>query len=271
MKINYKQISQDKILAKPNSIINYHPSFFGFVPINGDGKNVRLCIIDTGVPQIENHAIDLYKCKNFTNHDIFDKHGHATAITGLINVKNKYITGIAPKTDVYYAKAISDVPQHTNIEDVIAALLWCITREVDIVLLCFGMHDDHQGLRDAIKKVHSHGIALIAAGGNFSKKTQDVFYPAKYDEVFAVGYSSMPNKIIKSLNDDNQIGVIMKFEEYETTFLDNKYIKFGGSSAAAASVAGLGILCIQSMRTRGINPQNIQLLYKEIGKFAIKM
>lgn len=270
MKIKYKQISQDKIFDKPTTIINYHPSYFGFVPISGDGKNVRLCIIDTGVPQIENHAIDLYKCKNFTHHDIYDVHGHATAITGLLTVKNKHIVGMTPNADIYYAKAISDVPQNTKIDSVIESLLWSITREVDIVLMSFGIENDHQGFHDAIKKVRNSGIGIIAAGGDFTKKTNDAYFPARYDEVFAVGYSQGNQSAVKLLQDTDCSGIVLTYQEYETIFVNNKYIKFGGSSASAAAVSGLAILCIQTMRSRGINPQNIQLLYNQIGKFAIK-
>jgi subtilisin len=271
------QIKQSKIDAKKirksiDKRIQYTSAYFGFENIAGDGKFVRLCVIDSGVPTHGDIRIDIDKTKNFTNSgSVYDVFGHSTAITGIIAANNKRaVTGMAAEADLYFAKAIVDDPQDSKISSVIDALLWCIVRDVDLVLMSFGTNIEHEGLHDAIKKVHRNGIAMIAASGNCTNKTKDVDFPARYDEVFSVGYSNNINYMQPIKNANNYKGLIMPQQSFATTFMNSQFIDMSGSSINAAIVAGLGILAYQSLRRRGIDAKKPQVLYNEIGKLAVK-
>lgn len=256
----------------PAKKIKYTPSYFGFQDINASGKYVRLAIIDSGLPIHKNIKTDAHKSANFTiSGSVFDVFGHSTCLAGIIVSDGKNSTqGLAVDTDLYFAKTLLDADGSGNHEQIIQALLWCIVRDVDIVLMSFGCQAEHDGLRDAIKKVNRSGIAMFAAGGNCTSRTKDMDFPAKYDEVFSVGYSNniSRNEVITHLGRSK--GIILPNQEFQTTFVDSKFAIATGSSLCAAAIAGIGVLTYQSMRSKGFDMKNPQILYNEIGRLASK-
>lgn len=270
-RITYNKIENIDVFSHMKKRCNYQPCMFNFQNVAGDAKYVRLCVIDTGVPQhsIFNH--DLYKSKNFTKSgSVYDVYGHSTALAGVLQANKNNIKGMIPSADIYYAKAIDDEPSMSSLQNIIEAILWCVIKEVDVILMSFSTPINHSVFADVVKKAYKAGVAMIAASGDNTVKTHDLEYPALYKEVFSVGHS------YKLKNNQNLIisgqckGVIMPYEEYDTTFLANKYIKFGGSSVCAAAVAGLACLCVQEMRRKGIDPRNPQLLYDTLAKYTVK-
>jgi subtilisin family serine protease len=144
--MDYGQIKQSKIdISKVRSKVlrrtQYSASYFGFENIQGDGKHVRLCVIDSGFPSHIDIRCNEDKCKNFTDtENVYDTFGHSTAVTGIIAANNKSaITGLATETDLYFAKIIQDNYSVNTIESVIEAILWSIVRDVDMILMSFGV------------------------------------------------------------------------------------------------------------------------------------
>lgn len=256
----------------PLKKIQYTPPYFGFQNIQTTGKYVRLAIIDSGVPIHKDIAVDLYKSSNFTSSgSVFDVFGHSTSLTGVIAANGKNgIKGLSTEVDLYFAKTLLDSDGSGVHEAVIEALLWCIVREVDIVLMSFGSRFEHDGLKDAIRKVSKSGIAMFAAGGNCTARTKDMDFPARYDEVFSVGYSNKisSNEVIKHAGKSK--GIILPSQEFETTFVDSKFATVAGSSLCAAAVAGIGVLSHHYLRSRGFDIKNPQVLYNEVGRLATK-
>jgi subtilisin family serine protease len=111
---------------------------------------------------------------------------------------------------------------------------------------------------------------MFAAAGNCEIKTRDVQYPARYDEVFSIGYSTKFSGIQTIKNNNKFKGLILPKQNFETTYINSQFVEMSGSSINAAIVAGVGILLYQSLRRKGIDVKNPQILYNEIGKFAIK-
>ena len=141
---------------------------------------------------------------------------------------------------------------------------------VEIVLMSFGTQNDYKPLQDAVKKVYDHGISMIAAGGNHNTKTRDTDFPARYNEVFSVGYDASVNKNISIKKGNDYKGIVMPKQTYATTYLDSQYIDMQGSSINAAAVAGLAVLVYGDMRRRGLDVKNPQFVYNELAKFATK-
>jgi subtilisin family serine protease len=231
-----------------------------------------LSIIDSGLPLHKDIATDTFKAQNFTSSgSVYDVFGHSTAVAGIIAAKGSGgIKGLAPESDLYFAKALDDGEGNGDYESVIKAILWSIGREVDIILMSFGSPTEHGGLKDAIRKAGSLGIPMFAAGGNCTNRTRDVDFPARYDEVFSVGFSNniSRNEVIRE--GTRATGVILTVSDFETTFADNKFATMNGSSLCAAAVAGIGILAFQRLRREGFNVKNPQILYDEIGRLAVR-
>jgi len=249
---------------QPLQKISYKPSMFGFRDICCDGKYVRISIIDSGLPNHDSILVDEYKSKNFSlSEKVSDINGHSTALSGILAANgNKGIKGIAPHADLFFAKVLSD-DGYGSFDAVIDAILWSIVRDVDIILMAFGCPFEHKGLHDVIKKAYKSGIHMFAAAGNCSIKTKDVDFPARYDEVFAVGYSKniVCNEIISN---SKTKGIVLPFGEFETTFLNSNFTRVSGSSMFTAALAGIGVLFFQNMRSKGIDVKKEHILYEEI-------
>jgi len=267
-----KKIELKKVHNQPKRKVNYTPSLFGFKDIYGTGKFVRVCIIDSGVPVHKDILTDDFKSKNFTNSgSVKDVYGHSTSISGIIAANGKNgIKGFAPETDLFYAKSLLDSDGEGDFDSIIQSLLWAIVRDVDIILMSFGSANNHEGLHDAIKKVYKHGISMFAACGNCTIRTKDADFPARYDEVFSVGYSNSINcnEVIKVQGKTK--GIILPSQDFETTFVDSKFATMFGSSMCAAVVAGVSVLVFQNMRKNGLDVKNPQALYDEIGYLSCK-
>jgi subtilisin family serine protease len=223
---NLKKISVKKPLAKPSKRIKYDSSFLGFSPVKGDGKFVRMVIIDSGKPTHESLLCDDYKSINFTNSpNVNDINGHSTAVAGIIAANGSGgIRGFVPDADIWFAKCLSDNEGKGDFDSIIKAIFWSIVKEVDIIVMAFGSSIEHPGLRDAVKKAHKLGICIFAAAGDCSNKTRDANYPARFDEVFSVGYSRNINNNQVIISNNNTKGIIIPNITFETTFLDKNFL-----------------------------------------------
>lgn len=267
-RIKCKKTELKKIHGRPRRFVNYQPSLFGFKDIPGNGKFVRVSIIDSGLPFHKNVLVDEFKSKNFTTSgSVKDVYGHSTALAGIIAANGKDgIKGMATETDLFFAKALLDANGEGDFDSVIDSLLWSIVRDVDIVLMSFGSPNEHKGLYDSIKKVHKKGIAMFAAGGNCTSRTKDVDFPARYDEVFSVGYSNSisSNELIKIGGKTK--GIILPSQDFETTYSGSRFATMNGSSLLTAAVVGVAVLAYQNMRSKGLNVKNPQILYDELAR-----
>lgn len=268
----WRKTDLKKIYDSPKKRVSYDSSLMGFQPISGDGKLVRVAIIDSGCPIHKDLKIDLYNTKNFSQSgSIYDVFGHSTAVAGIIAANGQNgIRGLAPSTDLYFAKCLLDENGEGGFDSVIESIFWSITREVDIIIMAFGSLSDYQPLKDAITKAYKQGISIFSASGNSVSKTNDAQYPARYDEVFSVGFdiNSSSNKPIFS--GENARGIIIPSMEFETTFTDSKFATMKGSSMCTAAIAGLGVLVFQKLRQKGMNIKNPQNIYNEIANLSIK-
>lgn len=234
-------------LRKP---VNYSLSKFGFKGLNGDGLGVKICVIDTGRPRTSfiktpaNNAID------FTETSVYDSHGHATGVAGMMVARSPgNMTGLIPQASVIYAKAIKDDGKgdHGAVQ---ASILYAIVQGVDIIVMSFGCESAHPSLKDAIAKAYNNNICLIAAAGNGGSNTKDADFPARLPEVLSVGLKNSKGKNVQSPSSDAP-AIDISADGLYTTYLDDRFIKMGGSSIAAPIVASAAACVIQ--RQKGKN------------------
>jgi len=265
--INHKNIYIENKIEKeiydslPKPIIYTHKSkdLIGY-----KGKNVKISIIDSGCPSHKNIKITGEKvnfCDNSSN--ITDCLGHSTLITGIIGANNKgSIVGLAPGATIYHAKVINN-DGNCNFNSLVAATLWSLTKEVDIIVMALGTKYDYMIFHDAIQKVKNKNICVFAAAGNDIFENE-IDFPAKYPEVFSVSSLKRSNKnnhIIKK-----KVDFACHYKEFYTTYLNNKYIKMTGSSVATAYMSGLAALLIEKYKKDGKIENLHQKIYSDLLK-----
>jgi len=247
----------DKI-EKP---VVYSPEDY-FISKQYKGEGVKIVLIDSGCPQHKDIKIEGEKinfCDSTT--DVYDYMGHSTLLSGIIkSVNNKGIIGLAPKSQIYYAKVMKK-REICNHNAIVAAVLWAIIKKADIIGICIGSDYDYSVLHDAIKKAYKNDIIVITASGCPNKNNENISFPAQYPETLAVGYltkNKKYNDIIRKQSD-----IIAQNKKYTTTYLNNKYVKAGGSSMSSAIIIAIAALLIEQKK-KNASIVTASAIYKEL-------
>lgn len=154
------------------------------------GENIKIAVIDTGCDfnhrDIKNNI--LYG-KNFVepNKDPMDGNGHGTHVAGTIAaLNNEYgMVGVAPKSKIIPVKVLSD-DGHGSIDDIIKGIIWAADQNVDFITMSLGSPQTMPSLEKAVKYAAKKNAIIFCAAGNEGPNV-DIMYPAKYDDVIAIG------------------------------------------------------------------------------------
>lgn len=223
------------------------------------GQGVKVAVIDTGVdinhPDLKANLAEagwVLECQN-----IIDDNGHGTHVAGTIAAADNDIgvVGVAPKATIYAVKAF-DKSGRGNISNVIDALNWCIEREVNVINMSFGFKNNSIALHRAIQEAYKRNIVLVAASGN-SGGNNSVLYPARYDEVIAVGASNSQDKAAWFSSGGAQVTIMAPGAGIKSTYKDGGYENMSGTSMASPHVAGAAALLLSVMKLTPAQVKNI--------------
>ena len=231
------------------------------------GEGIRVGIIDTGVcethPDLKNRLKD---GANFTSEhrgSICDYSGHGTHVAGIVAAeKNGFgVVGVAPKADLYVAKAF-DKTGKTTYPAVEKSLMWLAEKKVDVINMSFSSPDFSSRYSEAIKAIKRLGITMICAAGNEGAESL-MGYPASFAETIAVSAVDV-NKHIADFNSKGSAAEIAAAGiDIYSTYLNNGYATLSGTSMATPIITG-AVAILQSkglMRYgRRLTPDEIRLL-----------
>ncbi|SDL71422.1 S8 family peptidase [Sediminibacillus halophilus] len=203
------------------------------------GKGVDIAIIDTGVAE---HA-DLnikggYSTIN-NSPEWVDDNGHGTHIAGIIGAKHNKtgISGVAPDANLYAVKALNQDGEG-SLADIVEAIDWAIQQDIDIVNLSLGTSFNSEILEDIIKKAYEEGTLIVGASGNEGKK-DSVIYPSKYPEVIAVSATNKNNELGSFSSTGPEVELAAPGVNIRSTYLNDTYATYSGTSQAAPHVTGM--------------------------------
>ena len=234
------------------------------------GKGIKVAILDTG---IDKYHIDLKNNFvagiNFTTadkQDYKDYVGHGTFCAGLIagTANNVGIIGIAPECSIYAVKVLDNKSQG-SVGQLIKGIEWCINNKIDIINCSLGLTRDFTALHDIICHAYNAGIIICAAAGN-NRFATDIEYPAKYNEVIAVGAIDSMKRIAKFNTTGKHAELIAPGVDIISTYLNNQYAINSGTSFSCPLIAG-AIALIQS---KSLITQNRKMNTAEIRQFIYK-
>ena len=257
------QIEEDVLVSgcakQSGSEINQDDTEWNLKMINAKGGNkvgkkhkakrnqkVKVAIIDSGVDYSED--IDVAKRKNFIPGEdevsilYEDGSGHGTSVAGIIAAKDNDlgITGINENVELYSAKVL-DNKNVAPLSRIIEAINWAIEEKVNIINMSFGTTANSQALYNAIKKADDAGILLIASAGN----NETVEYPAKYEEVVAVGSINAEGELSEQSASGDELEVVAPGEQILSTSAFDGVMACSGTSMSAPHVAGVASILWQ--------------------------
>jgi minor extracellular protease Epr len=241
---NHMMVEPIGVMTDP---IRHIPESFGFIPIEGDGSGVKICLIDSGFSDHDalSHVKDSV---NFT--DMKDHHdyvGHSTAIAGLIGASKPEITGIATGVELFFAKAV-DNSGVSQFDAVIASILWSIVKRMDIICLPIRIDTYNAALKSVITKAVSSNISIVMStsdyqyGDTLSVKTSDT-----------IGVSFFTNPLQVKVP-----GVALP-----TTYLNQSYAKITGGATSTGIVTGI-LALILAKHKKEKTKYNPMMLYKQL-------
>jgi subtilisin family serine protease len=220
-------------------------------------KDVRVAIMDTGVdlehPDLKDSIAGGIDITDPLLSPI-DIDGHGTHVAGIVSAFDNDIgiLGVAPKARLYPVKVFrrgSLQPEDRKSEiivayysDIITGLEWCIDNNIQVVNMSFGSSVDCPSIYDAIIKVRSSGILLVASAGD--NNSSDPIYPAAYPEVISVSaIDNRDNKTNKS-NYGYSIDLTAPGLDILSTFPNGRYAILSGTDMATPHVTGVLALAL---------------------------
>lgn len=242
------EMSKEVVVAVIDSGIDrHHPALEGRIWIN-EGE-----IPGNGVDDDLNGFIDDIHGWDFQDGDADSLSGtsihmHGTfgagLIAGLINESG--IGGVAPNVKLMDLRILNSKNRfkHRDWSELSRAIHYAIDNGADIINMSFTSSMRPPGeFYAAIKRASEENVMMVGSAGN---SASDVQYPARFEEVIAVGAIDLDNSIADYSNFGSAIDLAAPGTNVESILPGNQYGTGSGTSWAAAHVSG-SIALILSM------------------------
>ena len=200
-----------------------------------------------GIDDDHNGYTDDVNGYNFVdnNSSLTDQHGHGTGIASIIAAQtNNHIglAGINWQAKLMIIKALNQTGGG-DFNDVINSIRYAVDNGAKIINMSFGSPSSDISLEQAIDYATSRGVLVVAASGN--TYSSQVFYPAAYPAVIAVGATTHTDSRAEFSNYGSSLDVVAPGEDIVVAGLGgNDYLVGAGSSFAAAQITGVTSLIL---------------------------
>lgn len=208
------------------------------------GEGIKVGVIDTGVDtdhdDLKNRIKDI---ANFTDKReiMTDENGHGTHVAGIIAAEQNGfgVVGVAPKCDLYVAKAFDERGVSTD-ESVCKALKWMIEKKVDVINMSYSSNKRDDNERNLLNTCTEKNIILCAAAGNSGAQENEntISYPAKYNNVIAVTAVDYKGDITNFSSAGEEALVAAAGKNILSTYKNNSYAVLSGTSMATPLISG---------------------------------
>jgi subtilisin family serine protease len=180
----------------------------------------------------------------------FEPLNHGTHVTGTVAAvanNGKGGTGAAPRCRIMPLKCGSDGIRFGGIYRAYEAVLYAAQMGAKIIVCSFGGGKRSRFEQEIINTVTNMGTLVVAAAGNDGKLTDNVEFPASYDNVLAVGASDNADRAASFSDFGIKVSVFAPGEAIlsaiSVPFGSSQYSsELSGTSMAVPIVAGVAAL-----------------------------
>ena len=241
------------------------------LPEANAGAGVDVAVIDSGIDAGHPDLDDNYQGGwDFVGDDGVpdDEFGHGTHVAGTIAAEdnNDGVIGVAPEANLWALKVLDNTGSGWY-SDIIDALGWCVSNEMEVANMSLGGSFRSRALQQACDNAYKAGVLLVAAAGNESSR--QIIYPARYDSVIAVSATDVDDSLAWFSNFGGQIelagpGVAIPstMPTYHVTLNDlpydypENYATLSGTSMATPHVSATAALVIAAGITGSADVRN---------------
>ncbi|MBN1940289.1 MAG: S8 family serine peptidase, partial [Candidatus Aminicenantes bacterium] len=216
-------------------------------------EDVKIAVVDSGVdlvhPDLKNQIAG--PGRDFVNDDMdaSDDYFHGTAVAGVAAAEtnnNEGIAGVAWKARILPVKVL-DAAGLGTAEHVADGIRWAADQGARVINLSLGFEEASWTLLTAVQYAFGKNAVVIAAAGSDGGPVQ---YPAGFSEyVLAVAATDYDDIVWEMSNSGTEVDVaapgVDVLSTVPTWFFGPSvipYVRFSGTSIAAAHVSGLAAL-----------------------------
>jgi subtilisin family serine protease len=191
-----------------------------------------------------------------------DLSGHGTKAAGIVAADDDGdgVVGVAPGVDLYAIKVVNKSGSGLS-SDLVEGIDRAIrgpddtlgtADDADVVTMSLSLKSKTtRALTREVQAANASGTVIVASAGNVGDgraSTDEVGYPARYDEVIGVGATDRSDEVASFSSDGPQVELAAPGVNVETTNTTvnspDAYGFFAGTSAAAPHVAGAAALVL---------------------------
>jgi subtilisin family serine protease len=152
------------------------------------------------------------------------------------------VIGVAPEAVLYAVKVLGNGGIGWW-SDLIAGLQWCVDKGMDVANMSLGATSAPPDyVFDACDAADKSGLLLVAAAGNESGGP--VIFPAAYDSVIAVSATNSADGLAYFSSIGEEVELAAPGVDIYSTYKDDGYATYSGTSMASPHVAGVAALMI---------------------------
>ncbi len=225
------------------------------------GEGVVVAIIDTGCqtdhPDLAGRIIGgrNFTCDYAMDPDKYeDNNGHGTHVAGTIAAieNDTGVVGAAPLVKLLIVKVL-DKNGGGSYQSIIEGINYAVSwrgengERVRVISMSLGGPSDVTKLHKAVQDAVAANILVVCAAGNEgdnNSNTNELSYPAAYDEAIAVGAVDFNKKIAKFSNSNDNVDLVAPGVGILSTYIGGKYATLNGTSMATPHVSGALALII---------------------------
>jgi murein DD-endopeptidase MepM/ murein hydrolase activator NlpD len=204
-------------------------------------EDLLIAVLDTGLDANHPDAPRFVKFeKDFVSNETFpqDRHGHGTAVAGVIAAHTnnaKGIAGVCHDCTIMPVKVLDDKGFGTY-ADVAAGIVYAVDNGADVVHMSLGGTSYSRILSEAVQYAFDHGVVVVASAGN--NAAQQKFYPAAFANVIGVGASDQTDALWFRSNTGSHVDIVAPGVDILSLTLGYDYALYTGTSMSAAFVTG---------------------------------
>lgn len=173
--------------------------FDATAPLHGGDPSVIVAILDTGLASTtlaNDSTATRVPGYDFINNDAdpTDDNGHGTHVAATIaeiTDNGIGVSGLAFNSSIMPIKVL-DADGIGSDSAIVQGISFAVTNGADIINLSLGSADPSPTIQTAVNSAASSGVIIVGATGNSSSSS--IFYPARYDNVIAVGATRYDNQ-----------------------------------------------------------------------------
>jgi len=238
------------------------------------GRGARVAVLDTGADLFHAEKGDLAAAIVATadfSHSRFgwqDRQGHGTHCAGVIGARQdeRGVVGIAPQCQLLIGKVLGDDGSGSS-TGIAQGIDWAVTFQPHVISMSLGSSQPDAGIHAAIQRAVATGAYVVCAAGNDGPGPRDtVGWPARFDEVVAVGAVDQNGAVANFSSRGPEVDVCAPGVDVLSTYLMGQYAKLSGTSMATPHVAGIVALMVGHALATGEKlpaPADLTRLLKE--------